>query len=322
MKKSLIIISIILAGGLDAMAQATAPAAAAPAGGTISQTITDPVTWIIVFTLVILLGTIMAMARVIRLLTWQMAGSPRTVEKPVAAETAKVKKDTWLSKLNKKLTDSVPVEKEADVLLDHDYDGIKELDNNLPPWWKYGFYLTIVFSLIYMVHYHVVGSGNVQLEEYNEQLAEAEKAKAERLKQAASQVDENTATLMTAEADIAEGKKIYMEKCLVCHGAGGEGTVGPNLTDDYWIHGGGIKDVFKIVKYGFPSKGMLAWQGQLSPVQIQQVSSYVKSLKGTNPPNPKEPQGELYQETAEGTGTESTPADTTAAAPDSTNAAL
>lgn len=262
----------------------------------LSQVMTDPMNYIMVFTIAVLLATILVMARVIKLLTWQISGPPVSVESKIEVETAKVKKPTMWTKINKLLSDAVPVEKEADVLLDHDYDGIKELDNNLPPWWKYGFYLTIVFALLYMVHYHVVGSGNVQLDEYNGQLAKAELQKQERLKNVAANVDENTVTILTEASDVASGKKIYVEKCMVCHGASGEGNVGPNLTDEYWIHGGSINDIFKIVKYGFPSKGMISWQGQLSPVQIQQVSSFINTLKGTNPPNPKEPQGEKYIE--------------------------
>jgi len=301
---------VVLFSGTLALAQ---EAAASSGSAGLSKMITDPMNYIIVFTLAVLLATIMVMARVIKLLTWQISGPPQVTEK---MEVVKVQKESSWSKLNKMLSDAVPVEKEADVLLDHDYDGIKELDNNLPPWWKYGFYLTIVFAFVYMIHYHVVGSGNVQLEEYNEQLAEAELLKQERLKNSAANVDETTATVLIAEADISSGKKIYTEKCMVCHGAGGEGTVGPNLTDEYWIHGGDIKDIFKIVKYGFPSKGMIAWQGQLNPVQIQQVASYIKTLKGTNPPNPKAPQGDLYQETQAGA------IDTTAISTDSTSALL
>ncbi len=270
--------------------QATTTAAKVPSQ--IPGIVSDPMNYVILFTIVILLATILVMSRVIRLLTWQIAGKPQPVVVAEETRQVKVKKETFWSKFN----DAVPVEKEADVLLDHDYDGIKELDNNLPPWWKYGFYLTIIFAFIYMIHYHVVGSGTVQLDEYNAQLAEADLQKQERLKLAANNVDENSVTVLIADADLSAGKKIYTEKCLVCHGKAGEGNVGPNLTDDYWIHGGNIKDVFKIVKYGFPSKGMISWQSQLNPVQMQQVSSYIKSIKGTNPANPKEPQGTVYSE--------------------------
>ncbi len=260
------------------------------------QLMTDPMNYIYVLTIAVLLSTILVMARVIKLLTWQIAGRRQVTETKSSHESDKPAKPSIWSRINKSLTDSVPVEKEKDVLLNHEYDGIRELDNNLPPWWKYGFYLTIVFAFIYMAHYHVVGSGNVQLEEYETQLKEAEKLKIERLKESAASVDENTVTLMTDAGDLNAGARIYAEKCLVCHGAAGEGNVGPNLTDEYWIHGGNIKDVFKLVKYGFPSKGMLAWQGQLTPVEMQQVSSFIMKLKGTNPPNQKEAQGELYKE--------------------------
>ena len=281
--------------GLSATAQQAAAAAAASSNKAASL-LTDPMNYLILFVMVILLSTILVMAKTIKLLIWQIAGAPKTNEKPIPAVPAAENKSNFWTRLNEKLNDAVPVEKEADVLLDHDYDGIKELDNNLPPWWKYGFYLTIVFAFLYIAHYHLAGSGNVQLDEYNDELAEAAILKTERLKLTAGNVDETTVTVLLADADISTGQKLYTEKCLVCHGKAGEGLVGPNLTDDYWIHGGDIKDVFKIIKYGFPSKGMIAWQGQLTPVQIQQVASFIKSLKGTNPPNAKAPQGDIYQE--------------------------
>ncbi len=294
MKKKLVnTIILFLASYVSIAQQATETTAAVPSK--IPGIVSDPMSYIILFTMVILLATILVMARVIRLLTWQIAGRPITVEKEEMVHATN-KRETFWEKLGKKLNDSVPIEKEADVLLDHNYDGIKELDNNLPPWWKYGFYLTIVFAFVYMIHYHVAGNGNVGLNEYNEQLAEANLQKQERLKNAANNVDESTATLLTAESDLSIGHKIFTEKCAVCHGNAGEGNVGPNLTDEYWIHGGDIKDIFKTVKYGFPSKGMIAWQSQINPVQMQQVASFIKGLKGTNPQNPKAPQGDLYVE--------------------------
>ncbi len=293
MKKFIIPVTLILYSSLSASAQATAEVTA-PSGG-LSDTLFDPITYLLIFTIIVLLSTVLVMARVIKLLTWKISGAPKAIEKTVP-ELVKENKPSLWARLDKKMTGAVPLEKEADVLLDHDYDGIKELDNNLPPWWKYGFYLTILFAFIYIFHYHVSGSGKSQLDEYNEQLAEAEIQKTARLKNAASNVDETSVTLLTTTEDVSSGSKIYAEKCLVCHGKAGEGLVGPNLTDDYWIHGGSIKDVFKIIKYGFPSKGMLEWQGQLTPVQIQQVASFIKSIKGTNPPNAKEPQGDIYKE--------------------------
>ena len=289
MKKSISIsvFMLILASSMS-LAQATENAPSQ-----VPQIVTDPMNYAVLFTIAILLSTILVLMRIVRLLTQQITGEAETpkAETEVSESIKKVSVWTWL---NRKLSDAVPVEREEDVMLDHDYDGIKELDNNLPPWWKYGFYITILFALVYLIQYHVIGKGSVQLNEYNAQMQEAELLKQERLKEVASNVDETTVTPLMAGNEIEAGHKIYTEKCMVCHGKAGEGTVGPNLTDEFWIHGGGIKNIFKTVKYGVPSKGMLAWQGQLTPVQIQQVSSFILTLQGTNPPNPKEPQGDKY----------------------------
>jgi cytochrome c oxidase cbb3-type subunit 3 len=108
-------------------------------------------------------------------------------------------------------------------------------------------------------------------------------------------VDEKTVTLADATG-IAEGDKLFHSNCYACHGAKGEGGVGPNLTDNYWLHGGTINDVFKTIKYGWPDKGMQAWEKMYSPIQIKNLASYIKTLAGTNPPNPKAPQGDLFVE--------------------------
>lgn len=201
---------------------------------------------------------------------------------------------TFIDKFNA----SVSIEKESDILLDHNYDGIQELDNNLPPWWKYGFYLTIVFAFIYLIHFHISNTGKLQLAEYDEQLKQAKADLDEYHKKAANLVDENNATLLTDEASLNAGKSIFLDNCAACHGKLAEGGVGPNLTDDYWIHQGGIKDIFRSVKLGWPDKGMKSWQMDLGAKQIHEVSSYIKSLRGTNPPNGKDKQGELYTEGA------------------------
>ncbi|MCE3280703.1 MAG: hypothetical protein K0S44_2894 [Bacteroidetes bacterium] len=212
-------------------------------------------------------------------------------EKKRLAEEVKVKEPSFIEKINA----SVAIEKEGEIMLDHNYDGIHELDNDLPPWWKYGFYLTIVFSVIYMFYYHF-SSGKLQLAEYEDEMLAGQYDVNEYKKKASNLVDENNATLLTDAVSLESGKSVYMDNCAACHGRAGEGGVGPNLTDDYWLHEGDIKGVFKTIKFGWPEKGMKSWQQDLSAKQIHEISSYVKSLRGTNPPNAKEKQGEIYSE--------------------------
>jgi cytochrome c oxidase cbb3-type subunit 3 len=207
-----------------------------------------------------------------------------------------VKAETWWSKLMVKLTDAVPVEKEEVVMTDHEYDGIRELDNNLPPWWVYGFYVTIIFAFIYIFHFHVFQTGDLQAAEYEKEMATAQAEVEAYLKSQANNVDETNAELLTDAAALAEGKTIFETNCWQCHKKDGGGQTGPNLTDAYWLHGGDIKDVFKTVKYGVTSKSMPSWKDQLTPIQIHRVSSYVKSLQGTKPAEPKAPEGDLYSE--------------------------
>jgi cytochrome c oxidase cbb3-type subunit 3 len=222
------------------------------------------------------------------------------IEKIIVA--GKVQTDSWLLKTWHKLdkqffTKAVPLEKEADMLLDHNYDGIKELDNALPPWWKYGFYITIVVAVFYILKFEVWHTGMNPTEEYNAEMTIAKTQTDAYLASAKENVDENTVTDLDAAGNVA-GKAIFAKTCVPCHLAEGQGLVGPNLTDEYWIHGGSIKDIFKTIKYGFPDKGMQSWQTTYSPVEMQQLSSYIRSLRGTNPPNPKAPQGDLYKEVA------------------------
>jgi len=206
-----------------------------------------------------------------------------------------LKRQSVIGIILSKLSGATPIEKENDILLDHDFDGIKELDNDLPPWWKYLFYITIVFAVVYFTDYHIFSSNKSAADEYKEEVRIAELQKAELIKTGAF-ISETSVVLLKDVDALAKGREIFSANCATCHGAKGEGLVGPNLTDDYWIHGGGIKNVFKTVKYGVPSKGMLTWQTQLSPKQIQYVASFVISLYGTNPPNAKPPQGNLYKE--------------------------
>lgn len=216
-------------------------------------------------------------------------------------EIAKKPQLSWWDRFNK----LKPVSEEADLDLGHDYDGIRELNNRLPPWWLYGFYLTIIFAAIYLWRFHVSHNGPSSKEEYETAVANAEIKIQEYLKKKGESVDENTVTLLTSATDLQAGKAIFTDpaKCVTCHRAdGGGNTVGPNLTDEYWIYGGGIKDLFKTIKYG-TNKGMKSWKDDLSAKQMAQVASYVKSLKGSNPPNPRAPDGQLYKEETPGKAT-------------------
>lgn len=217
----------------------------------------------------------------------------------------------------------------SERLLDHDADGIRELDNDLPRWWVWLFYITIAWSVLYLLYYHVFSIGYLSADEYRREIDPAyvrvptrdvkllgflpsyhsvfyaperdlrpEKSGKPRAVYVEMSRDTDTATYVASaeESDLAAGKGIYIAKCAACHGRLGEGGVGPNLTDDYWLHGTGMTNIYKTVKYGVPAKGMLAWWMELQPAQIHQVASYVATLHGTNPPNPKSPQGELARE--------------------------
>jgi cytochrome c oxidase cbb3-type subunit 3 len=208
-----------------------------------------------------------------------------------------------MPKLFEKLNASVAIEHETDILLDHNYDGIRELDNNLPPWWKYGFYLTIVYAFAYLIYFHIAG-GPTSHDEYAVEMEQAKIEKDAYMAKNALNVDENSVKIADAPG-ITEGQIIFASNCAPCHGAKGEGVVGPNLTDDYWLHGGSLPDVFKSVKYGWPAKGMKSWQTDLSPIQIKNVVSYIKMLHGTTPPNAKAPQGDAYVEAGEPSKTKS-----------------
>jgi len=205
--------------------------------------------------------------------------------KPVKA-AKKPKEDKWI-----KLLSLRPMAEENEILIAHDYDGIQELDNPTPAWFMYLFYGTIIFAVGYLLNYHVFRTGQLQYDEYKTEMADADAAKKVYLSKQANRVDENTVKLTTDVAVLASGKAIFLQTCKPCHGEHAEGNVGPNLTDDYWLHGSKINDLFKTIKYGVPGKGMPTWEKQLSPKQIADVANYVKSIHGTNPANPKAPQG-------------------------------
>jgi cytochrome c oxidase cbb3-type subunit 3 len=234
--------------------------------------------------------------------------------------------ETFLQSIYKKLVNKpVAIEDEESITTDHVYDGIRELDNSLPPWWLYGFYFTIVFSVVYLIHFHVsaipgldklviIGpvEKGTQAELYELEMAQAAAEKEAFLATQANLVDESSVEKLTDATSLSEGKSIFTANCVACHGNEGQGGVGPNLTDEFWIHGGGIKNIFKTIKYGVPEKGMIPWETQLTPQQIQQVASFVLSLQGTKPANPKAPEGEKW--------TDKTNVETDNVLPDSTQA--
>lgn len=171
------------------------------------------------------------------------------------------------------------------LLLDHEADGIRELDNNLPRWWVWLFNLCILFSAIYLVYYHVLKAGDLQAAEYAK-----EATAGERIKSAALAKFEQTLGDMqplTDPAVVAAGESTFKTLCAPCHREDGGGLVGPNLCDDYWIHGPNFSDNLKVIWNGVPEKGMVSWKGILQPKDIQNVASYIHTLRGTKPPNPK-----------------------------------
>jgi cytochrome c oxidase cbb3-type subunit 3 len=184
---------------------------------------------------------------------------------------------------------------EKDLMMDHSYDGIVELDNHMPPWLANIFFITIAFAVVYFTYFSVLGLGQTQIEEYEEELRIAAVQAEERASLALSSIDETTVMFDSSTPSLASGKSIYDANCVACHASDGGGGVGPNLTDEYWIHGGTINDIFTVVKYGVIAKGMIPWQDQLSPEEMQNVSSYILTLVGNTPANPKAPEGEKYE---------------------------
>ncbi|GGG58900.1 cbb3-type cytochrome c oxidase N-terminal domain-containing protein [Bizionia arctica] len=206
---------------------------------------------------------------------------------------------TWIQNTYKKSLGQKPLQKEHEIILDHSYDGIRELDNDLPPWWTYAFIASIIFAVIYLVRFEVF-DGYTQYDELDTEYAEAKIALEEYKKTAKDLVDFNTVELLTSASDLSNGKTIFETNCVACHMADGGGGIGPNLTDENWILGGGISHVFKTVSEGGRNgKGMIAWKQSLKPSEIAQVASYVLQFQGTTPAKPKDAEGDIWVETIE-----------------------
>jgi cytochrome c oxidase cbb3-type subunit 3 len=196
-----------------------------------------------------------------------------------------------LNWIKNKISGLVPLEKENELMMKENYDGIKELNNSIPPWFNILFYGTIIFALIYMIDFHVLKTSPLQEEEFKTEVTAAKYEK-ELLIKSGKLLTEATVVQLKDIGALSSGKETFISKCSVCHGRFGEGLVGPNLTDNYWIHGNTVQNIFKVIRIGVPAKGMISWESQLSPQQIQEVASYILTLQGTNPPNGKKPEGQ------------------------------
>jgi cytochrome c oxidase cbb3-type subunit III len=304
--KKLLTFVFVLATGFSAFAQES------KATSFLSDPVNHPLAplyaLIFLIALIIIMITVVgiAMVRVVNGLTDKAA-------KERAEKEGKVyrPRPSYWNRLIQTANASVAVEDEKTIELSHAYDGIRELDNHLPPWWKWLFYATIVWAGVYMVIYHFGGSLPLMEEEYRNEVAVAQE---QRNKFLASQpkvnIDENALTYAHDDAIIAKGKEIYSINCSPCHKNDGGGGIGPNLTDEYWLHGGDVKDVYATVKNGVPEKGMVSWANVLSPEQLRDVSFFIMSIKGSNPAGAKGPQGEIFKSTAGDVKADSTTAQT------------
>ena len=249
---------------------------------------------VIISMLLLFLIVMLVLLRTFKVLTRIVLRSQGYTKEQIEAEMnpVKPKKDKKAkAEVWNKLLSLRPLSEEKELLIAHDYDGIQELDNPIPAWFMWLFYGTIIFGVGYLLNYHVFHTGQLQYQEYKTEMAQADIAKKIYLSKAANKVDENTVKLVHDPVVIAAGQAIFQQNCVACHGPNAAGNVGPNLTDDYWLHGNKISDLFKTVKYGVLTKGMPTWEKVLSPKQISDVVNYIKSIHGTNPPNPKAPQG-------------------------------
>ena len=258
----------------------------------------------IVLAMVTLCIALYVVLKAFRVVAKILLGPEAIEEKKTDKMVLKAEKKAARAERINKIFSLKPLSEEQSLIIPHEYDGIQELNNPTPGWFMYLFYATIIFAVGYLLIYHVFGVGQLQYAEYKTEMAVAAKEKAAYLAKSADNVDENTVKLSTDATVLAAGKATFEGKCAPCHGNNGQGVVGPNLTDDYWLHGDKISDIFKTIKYGVQAKGMPTWQSQLTPKQISDVANYIESLHGSNPANPKEPQGTKMNENDRSVSTE------------------
>jgi cytochrome c oxidase cbb3-type subunit III len=246
---------------------------------------------------IILIGAMAIMTIVLLVIAYTLQGFVKALlpkeEKNIEVEKA-LEDRTFLQKV----FSLKPLSMEKDLVMEHTYDGIAELDNPTPPWFMYLFYSSIAIAFVYLFMFHVVGDGKIMTTEYAEEIAIAEKANELYMKKFANSVNENNVTVLTDAKSIEDGGVIYAKNCVACHGDKGQGGVGPNLTDEFWLHGGSIKNVFHTITEGVPEKGMISWKKSLNPIQIQHLVSFLSGFQGTNPANGKAPQGDKYVATS------------------------
>ena len=254
-----------------------------------------PMVSVFLFVFLFLLIAIEIVKSAVDNITYQMmTDEQRKKLDEVTSLDLKITESEWYKNLMKKLTKSEPVENNDLLMLDHNYDGIKELDNKLPPWWLYLFYGCIGFAAIYLVRFEIMGGDDPETE-LRKEMAQAKEDVAKYMLTAPDMMSESKVTKLTDAASLAKGKATFQQNCVACHRADAGGQIGPNLTDDHWIFGGSIKNLFHtITNGGRDGKGMVAWKGTLKPTEIQQVASYVLSLQGSNPKNPKAPDGDVW----------------------------
>lgn len=283
--KKLPLVLLLLAAGHGAMAQ-EAEAAAEKVSAPVVAGLSDTTFYMLLTVVGLEILVMLFLLQALRILTGISRKKKAAVEKAPKPGKPRV---TWMERLNKTQSLDAASEEEAD--LGHDYDGIRELNNPTPPWWRWTFYCSIIFGVIYVWRFHISETAPLQLQELAIEEEKAAIAKAEYLKNSANNIDENNVQLLTDAADIGSGQKLFASNCAACHGPEGQGLVGPNLTDKFWLHGGKVSEVFSTIKYGVPDKGMRSWKEDFSPKQIAQLCAYIHSIKGTTPANPKAPEG-------------------------------
>lgn len=284
----------LAASGLSfaALAQTTEPA-----GGSI---LNDPMLPLYITgaaVLILLVLVLIVAIYVMRILNYLTKEA--TAQNAVHRDVPVVQSKTWWQNFVQKMNASVPVEQEHEIEMEHSYDGIRELDNHLPPWWKWLFYGSMVWAVVYFFLFHVSSSLPLSLDEYKHELALAEEeVRKHKASQPQSEVDENALTYTADAVTIEKGKSVFTNNnCGGCHrGDGGGNSIGPNLTDEYWLHGGEVKNIFLTIKNGVVEKGMPAWGKSMSPQDVRDVTFFVMSLQGTNPPDSKAPQGEIFKQ--------------------------